>query len=445
LLALALIAAPRSALAGGLDWDVAGARAVGRAGAATVSEDGGAALLINPGGLVRRRSWRVQLGMRASDRDLTYIASDAPDSPAIGDRASPQSARQIAILGPLGPLVIGVAYLELGAMERSLPSPQDSQPAADVARLFPHRYGGTALGYQRRGLLFGASLRARPWLGVGMSLSISQVELEEQRRVWAGFSGRDTLGDPQRDLALTVSARDDFVPGINLGLLVAPPELPLEMSLSLSFTMDADLRGRAELARTRQDMFPAPEVLEPRSHATKVNPLVARAGVRYLGERVFVEAGGEVAVYRDVPLIWAVEGVRVRDQTQALGALTQVPSMVTERDHVTLRASADVEVASSFLWLCAGYAYRTGASPERSLTPAFADLDGHTLAIGAEGQWKGMTLTIGYARTLSPAADMPDSDVVLVNPFVGGSAPIGQGTYDTAYDLFAASLELAWE
>jgi hypothetical protein len=445
LLALALIVAPRSAFAGGLDWDVVGARGVGRAGAATVSEDGGAALLINPGGLVRRRAWRAQLGMRVSDRDLTYMADDAPDSPVIEDRAPPLLARQIAILGPLGPLVIGAAYLELGAMERSLPSPQGSPPIADVVRLFPHRYAGTALRYQRRGVALGASLRAGPWLGVGMSMSFSRVELEEQRHVWAGFTGRDTLGDPERDLALTISGRDDFVPGINLGLLVAPPELPVEMSLSLSFTMDADLRGRATLARTRQSMFPAPEVLDPRSHATRVHPLVARAGIRYLGERVFVEAGGDVAVYRDVPLVWDIEGVRVRDQSQVLGALTRVPSLVAERDHATLRASADVEVASSFLWLSTGYAYRMGASPERSLTPVFADLDGHTLAIGAEGQWKGMTLTIGYARTLSPAVRMPQSDIVLVNPFAGGSASTGQGSYDTAHDLFAASLELAWE
>lgn len=431
----------------GLDADIIGARGVGRAGAVSVSEDGGAALVLNPGGMVRRQAWRVQLGMRMQDDDQVFRALDAgaASSPRIENRAPPTSSPYVAIQGPIGPLVVGIAYLRLGAVAHALPRPQPNQTPEDVLRLFPHRYGGTHVVYERSALMLGAAVRARPWLGLGVAVSLASVALEEERHIWAGFAGRDVLGQPDRDLALTLFGRDRFVPGASVGALIAPQELPVEISLSLGYAMDAELGGDARLEPTRQAEYPAPALGDPVSHATLPSPLMVRAGARYLGDRVLVEAGYDMALLGDRVPVWTLQGVAVRDESQAMGELVSVPLLAAERGHATMRMAADIEVARGFLWLSAGYAYRmTGSSPTL-LTPAFADLDSHMVALGAEGQWNSITLTIGYARTWSPALRVEESRITLINPFDAGTAPTGQGTYQSSRDVVGVSLEIAWE
>jgi hypothetical protein len=102
---------------------------------------------------------------------------------------------------------------------------------------------------------------------------------------------------------------------------------------------------------------------------------------------------------------------------------------------------------SGFLWITTGYAYRTASSSQANLAPGFADLDGHILAVGAEGHWEGTTVTLGYARMLGLAADVDASEsrVAMVNPFDAGTGPASPGRYDTASDSFGIALDVAWE
>ena len=60
---------PSVARAGGLDDDRVNARAVARAGAVAVSDDGGAALMSTPAGLARRTVPRVSVGIAVRDFD----------------------------------------------------------------------------------------------------------------------------------------------------------------------------------------------------------------------------------------------------------------------------------------------------------------------------------------------------------------------------------------
>lgn len=433
--------------ADGLELDLVGARAIGRAGAVVVSGDGGGALLFNPAGIVRRGGWRVQAGMALHDSDTVYDAGG--DSPVVRDQAGAERAPDAALVGgpeSLEAWVFGVAYLETGDLSRAFPAPVPSQPAAQVARLYPHRYGGLALRYQRRTAVAGAAVRATDWLGVGVSLHASAVELSETRHVWAGFDGRDAVGDPSRDMRLSLGGRDWFVPGATLGVLVAP-ELPLELAASVSWAMDAALDGDANLATATAGVdVPTPALSDPTSRATLASPLVMRAGARYLGQRFFVEVGAEAALFpvTEPDPTWSVTGVTAVDPTGATGELGRVPSLVDRKPRATVRGAADVEVVAGFLWLTGGYAYATRGQRLDRLAPGHADLGRHTLAAGAETQWEGITLTIGYARSMSRAHTVTGSLVELVNPFDAGTGAAANGRYDAAHDAFAAAVEMAW-
>jgi len=439
-------------VAGGLELDALGARSIGRAGAVLVSGDGGTALLLNPGGLARRSSLRVQIGMAIHDDAAAFEAVDSAvtGSPVIEDLGQPVSTPFFAVQGSAGPVLLGGAYVEVGDLARSLPAPERNQLPDDVSRLFPHRYGGTSLGYQRRTVALGAAVRATDWLGVGISLTASHVELSEHRQVWAGLEIRadDTVGDSLRDLRLEVEGRDRFVPGACVGVLVAPPQLPMEIALSAGASANAALDGAANLDRTRTDEYPEPVIVgSPTSSASLAMPLSMRAGLRYLGERVSVEANAEVIFFRGDGAApdWAVDGLTARRAPGVEAALTEVPSLVSQRDHATGRMAVDVEVARGFLWLSLGYAVRAAAARREALSPAHVDLGGHTLALGAEGQWNATTLTIGYSHTFERSLTVNTSQLMLVNPFDAGTMVVGNGRYSRGHDAFGIAMEVAWE
>ena len=448
LVALAVFAPAATAFAGGLELDVVGTRALGRAGAMIVGADGATALAVNPAGMARRDSPRFQLGAALVDSDVEYT-SPVAGSPAISNRAGPTSAPQLGFQTGLGSVIVGVAYIELGDLARSLPAPAFDQPAGDVGRLFPHRYAGLALRHQRQALMVGAAIRITEWLGVGVAGTAARVELSETRHVWAGFDGRDPIGVADRDLRLELSGTDSFVPGSTVSALIAPPRLPLELAVSTSLSAATDIDGDARLSSTSRAQFPQPRSFGATARAELAGTAVVRAGVRYLGERVIAEASGELSYYLGSggnPR-WDTANLEVIDESTAEGELTQLSSLVTQRDHGAVRGSVEVDVVGGFLWLTSGYAYRTAAGAERLLAPGFADLDSHTVAVGVEGTWQGTTLSIGYARTMSRTVtvDPADSGVEMVNPFDAGTLMVGGGTYDVATDAFALTLEVAWE
>ncbi|HTM22510.1 MAG TPA: hypothetical protein VL172_18440 [Kofleriaceae bacterium] len=446
LAALLTLLAAGPARADELQEDLVAPRGIGRAGAVTVSEDGGAALLLDPGALARRGGRRLQLAVAVHDRDARFRASDAPDSPAIADRGPAATFPLLAFAAELGPIIAAAAYLETGDLERALPAPAFDQPGADVLRLYPHRYAGTALGFHRRTLAAGAAVRATSWLGLGAAVTASDVSLSETRTAWGGFSGRlEELGDPEYDLELHLTGADHFVPGASAGALIAPAELPLEMALSVQWSTAAALSGDAEIRSTRSTQG---DNQGPGTGTTSLaSPLTARAGLRYLGDRILAEAGGELTFYPGEPdqRDWTLTGVAVVDRQNIPYHPASAPSLIAQRDHAAVRAAVDVEVARGFLWLTAGYAYRTPACPRARLSPVAGDLGGHTLAAGAEGQLDQITFTIGYARTWAAAVIPETTDVWIVDPFGGDTGPSALGRHDRAVDSFGAALEVAWE
>ncbi|HKE18828.1 MAG TPA: hypothetical protein VKB80_28330 [Kofleriaceae bacterium] len=452
--ALVVIAAlPGRARAGGLDFDLLGGRSIAHAGATTVSVDGGAALVGNPAGLARTSSLRVQLGVALHDDDASFRAPDAAamNSPTVADRSEPVLAPSGAFQGALGPVVLGAAVLELGHLERLLPAPSFNQTDEDVVQLYPHRYGGLELGYRRRAAVAGAAMRIGEWLGVGISLGASDVELDERRRMWAGFADRDQLTSPARDLDLSLHARDRLVPFAGAGVLVAPPSLPIEVGAAVSWSADADLDGDVALDDTADHPFPEPiSNGEPPGASLRLGmPTVLRAGARYVGDRLLVEVGADLTRYRSsgkLP-VWHTTGAAVRDDTGVTADVGDVPSLVALRDHSALRGAVDVEIVPGLLWLTAGYAHASGATARSRLSPAFGDLAGHTVSLGAEATWNQITIDVGLARRLSPSVDVAagDSHVEMQNPFDAGTADAGAGRHGRAHDAVGLTMEVAWE
>jgi hypothetical protein len=437
----ALLARP--AAADGLESQ--SARAIGRAGAALVGDDGGTALLASPGGLVRRSVWRMQLGVSLHDRDLDYRARSTDGNvPVIEDHGPPTVAPELALQGPVGPVVVGAAYLEPTAMTRALPEPSFSDMAAE----FPHRYAGTALAYRERTFITGAAIRASDWLGLGASLSVTHLRLTERRNVRAGRGDPEVPDALTRDLVVTTRGS-----GLGLaaaaGALLAPPSLPLELAASVRIAGGARVRGPAAASPLGKMIdwpdFPAVTLASPEAMATLPPVLVARAGARWLGERALVEIGGDVTAPLDTAGAWRVTGVQVTDETGSVAEIPALPVLLDRQTHAAVRAAADVEAIPGFLWLSVGYAYRTRATPLRRTTPAFADLGGHTVAAGIEVYGSGMVLSVGYAHTEPTSRTVTSGDLGTISLFDADAEAVGLGTYRSAHDAFGAALEISWE
>jgi len=352
----------------------------------------------------------------------------------------------------LGPVVLGGAVLVAGSLERTLPAPQVGQPAADVERLFPHRYGGLELDFRRRVIVLGAATRIGEWLGVGLAAGAADVTFGERRRLWAGFAGRtadEQVGAAAWDVDLSLRATDHFVPLAAGGVLVAPPQLPIEMALALTWSADAYPDGDASLIAAGDS---APIIVDTGAGAELrvASPTTLRTGLRYLGERFIAEAAADLVWYREAGKlpVWRVHGLAVSDVLSGrVDPIERVPSLASVRDHAVLRGAVDIETVPGLLWLTAGYAFATAGTARARVSPVFGDTGGHTLAIGLEATWNLTTITLGYARLVSPTRtiDADDTAVEVVNPFEAGTRPAAPGRLGHAHDAVGLTIEVAWE
>ena len=441
--ALAIAAlAPSPAAADGLA-ELPTPRAIGRAGAGLVSDDGGGAVLANPAGMARRDTTRVQVGGVAVDHDLSYRSAQ-PAAPDISDAGAPALAPLVAAQTTIGPLVVGAAYATTAQRERRLPVPRPDQSDADVVRLFPHRYAGLSSTVKRRTAAAAAAVRATDWLAVGLTVSLSRAELDERRRLWAGFGGRDPLASASRDVELGLDGVDAVVPAAGLGALIAPASAPLEIALAASWSDDVDVDGDAAASA---DGTPQVSARRARARTEVAAPLLLRAGVRWLGERWAAEVGGDLWILPggiDRPR-WRVDGLDVIDDTGLRAPIDDVPSLLAQRSHGALRAAIDAEVLAGFVWLTAGWAWSGAATPADRQTPAFADLGGHTAALGVEIATGGITVTAGWSRLFGTTRWAEPGAVPRENPFDAGTEPANTGRYQGSRDVIGVAVELALE
>lgn len=438
----AVIAASPAAVAGGLVVTSASPRAIGRAGAGTVGDDGGGALVVNPAAIARRDGTRAQIGFAFFDDELAW-QSASPDAPIARDQAPSSVAPIAAALGSIGPWVIGAAVMTSAVQDRALRPPRDLPPD-QFGVAFDYRYAGIAGSLRRDTVAVGAARRIGDSLAVGLSLSGARVTVTEVRRIWAGFGGRDGIGEPEQDVEIAFAGEDRFVPTAVAGILVAPGDSTLELGASIAWTQTLEIDADVGTATTPQMGGPAvPET--PRAASLRVRqPLTMRAGGRYLGERFVIEVGGELSrAPRGSALTrWNVEGMRVVDRSTLETVVARVPSRLSLRSHGAIRTAVDVELIGGFLWATVGYAYAMGAVAESRLSPVFGDLGGHTLGLGLEAAAGGFTATLGWSRTWASARPGDHSALELDNPFRAGDRAVPDGVYDGSSDQIGILLDV---
>lgn len=422
--------------AGGPEGDPPSARGLGHAGAALVSDDGLGALLGCPAGLARRGELRAQLGGAIVEDDVGYTDGLHP---TVGDRGASALSPTVVGVGTLGPLVLGAGFAVTETFDRRLPAPGPDDDAATAA-LYPHRYAGTEVRWSRRTLALAGAWRATDWLAIGAGLTLAQVELREARRLWAGFDGRDPLGEPGRDVAITLSGSDGLVPGGALGAFVAPASVPLELALGAAWSADVHADGDATLATRSPVTILAPA---PRARARYGSPLTVHAGARWLGERYAVEAALSAWLYPTGHRAWDLTGVRLVDESGVEASVLSLATRLAPTRRLAGRAAVDLEAVPGWLWLSLGYGYAVVAGDAATDTTAAFDPGGHTLGGGLEVTAGPATLTLGVARHLAARRTTTAPGLAFDNPFAGGAGPANLGRHEASRDEVAVAVELA--
>lgn len=436
------------AYAGPFDPAGGSPRAIGRAGVGAVSDDGGGALQINPAGIARRDSWRIQLGVGFLDDGISWTGTDAPLS---RDQAGTSLLPTVSVIGSFGAWIIGAGVMTSGAMKRALRDPADvptdSIHPTGKPRPFEYRYAGIEAGLRRDTFVLGVARRVTDSVALGVSTGLSRIAAHETRRMWVGFENatQGGLANPVRDLQVSLEG-DTIVPHATLGTLIAPEGTPLELGLSIGWVKRPTVRGSVRGASFDADDGPVFRASSPKASLIVRQPIAIHAGGRYVGDRFTVEIGGDLwfASEKAREVAWELEGVRVANSAMAQGVETDldaVPSRYTLRSHSAIRVAGDVEIISGFLWATAGYAFTIGGSTEARLSPTFGDLGGHTIALGVEGTKGGVTYTIGWSRTMSKVRSQ-ESELRLDNPFAAGDMFVPDGIYDASSDQFGVLLDL---
>ena len=417
-------------------------RAIARAGAGTVGDDGGGALLVNPASLARREGKRIQLGAAIVDDSVTFDPAVA-GAPHAHDQAGSSLAPLAAVQGSIGEWVLGAGVMTAAVTSRALRPPSDL-PAAEVGAGFSYRYTGIAGTIRRDTVSLGAARRLGESVALGLSVGASRVQVSERRRIWAGFGGRDSKpthpigADSFRDVELGFSGEDGFAPRAVLGVFVAPVDTPVEIGASISWEATANVAGNATALGT--PMGPTAVTTLPSASLSLAEPWTLRAGARYVGERLVLELDADLWLFRPSAEteVWDVRGVRIVDSAPVPSPsavdLTRVPSRISERTRGAVRAAADVELMGGFLWALGGISFTTLGTPVARLSPTFADLGGTTLGLGLELNAGSFSITLGWSRTWSIARTQTSSLDHLDNPFGAGDAAVPTGRYDATAD-----------
>jgi hypothetical protein len=387
-------------------------------------------LLVDPAALAGRSTLRVEVGTAFVDDDVSWTPND-PSAPVARGQIGALAMPMVGVVIPIGDWLIGAGAMTSAVSDRSLTRPQI--PPQAFGAQFQYRYAGLGGGVRRDTVTAGAARRLGDEVAVGFAVGVSRVLVAETRDVWAGFSGIHPPGDPRDDLTLALTGEDDFTPSAVGSLILAPEDTALELAVSVSYEAAAHLSGGLDTATTAGG--PVATTHTPTVRMDLPQPWTIRTGARYAGERWIAEVDGDLWVFpsRAKDEDWTLTGVSVT----ARGLTVAMPSVVSRlapQTHGAVRGALDVALIPGFLWATAGYAYTTQGTPEARLSPTFADLGGHTVALGLEANAGGYTVTLGASRTWSVATRRESSELAIDNPFNAGTAMIPNGIYDGTID-----------
>ncbi|HEY5920460.1 MAG TPA: outer membrane protein transport protein, partial [Kofleriaceae bacterium] len=257
------------------------ARAIGRAGVGTVSDDGGGAVMANPAAIARREGTRLQLGLSFIDDEMYWLASQT--APAVRDQSSSRIVPMIAIEGAIKNWIVGIAAGTTVRNERVLRRP-GSIPPTQFRNSFEYRYTGLSGSIRRDTVALAGAHRLTDSIAIGLSLSTSRMSITESRRLWAGDINRvvlglpqpDRLGDPAHDVELAMSATDNFVPSAVAGVLIAPEDSRIELAASVTWNAPARVTGDIVSTNEADQQLALPSVEDATARLEVEQPIVAR-------------------------------------------------------------------------------------------------------------------------------------------------------------------------
>lgn len=415
-------------------------RAIGRAGTATVGDDGGGALLINPAAMARRDTWRLELGVAAVEDTMRWQSDVEASALAIG-RGGTRLQPIGAAIGGVAGWVLGIGVMTAGASDRSFVRPGDAH--GDLGSSYDYRYAGIDGAYRRDSLMLGAARRLGESWALGLSVGASRVAVVEQRRIWAGFGGRDAIGAPGSDVELRLTGSDDFALSAVAGVMYAPIDTQIELGGSIAWARTVQLSGSATAIGTPGG--PSTTLYGGDTALSVRQPLTLRAGARYVGDRVVAELGGDLWLLAPEAEAtrWTLHWLEITDPSGYAVYLHSLPSRISQHTHVAVRTAVDLSLVPGFLWGTAGYAFSTLGTPAERLSPTFGDLGGHTLGLGLETTAGGFTVMLGWSRTWSIETQAPTM-LTLDNPFHAGDRYVPSGGYGGHIDQVGVMLEVEW-
>jgi len=284
---LALVAAPASALAGGLFIPGTGTQAQARGGAFVAKADDPSALFHNPAGFAGQDGWAIHIGANLVNYNVTFTRDGAyekpvgtnldyqgQDYPTVEDQSKPALG-----LGPfqIVPLVSVAGTVKVPGLPRrlhigfGLMAPQaypersfgeDYQFEADPAEPPPPtRYDVVSQSAATAMPSLALAYRVHPKVDVGGRFTWGFASLKATDYVWGVRNYEEWIASDGR---FDVDVSDPFVPGFGLGVL-ARPTSSLELGASWSSALDVKAKGRGG-SRLGSDLglsADEPDMIEP--------------------------------------------------------------------------------------------------------------------------------------------------------------------------------------
>lgn len=461
--ATALFASP--AFAGGFEIPDNGAKAVSRGSAFTVRADDLTAIAHNPGGLARLRGTHVLYSHNVIHAPMTFTraASAVPQN----ESNDPGST------DPLAPVSNQTPWFALGGMFVA-----STDFGLDGWTFAIGAYGPNAAGSQKWDVRGG-----QRWMLVELEALIVYYSLAVaygQKDKWGVGATFQIAHQPQTKLSLVVDGTPggaqnpyysptDVLATLSLAATPAPtlivggwvrPIPSLEFGIS-GRVVPVNLAATGDIALTNTpggSKFSDSQLAVEGSAArlTLVIPPTARAGVRYRHldgekERFDVELN---VVYEAWSMLdrYSVE----LDGIIKLFAAHEAPDVTIEKrwkDTLSVRLGGTYNFDAP-LSLSAGAFYETGAVPNAYTHLDFPSFDRVGLSAGVSGEVGKLTWTLAYAHIFqeSRTVDERFAKVYQQRPISEcpdgcdgyDPVPANAGTFESSYDIFAASLGFAF-
>jgi long-chain fatty acid transport protein len=408
LLALALAAAPSSALAAGFYFTDSGTRAIGRGSAVVASVDDLSALYHNPAALARLRQAQAFVSLSGVDQYVEFDRMDEPDEdldfapiynqgpymmvPGLGLSHTFGVPRTTFAIGFISPQAPDVLYVADGAQRYSL-----------IDQLLWEFAGVAGVGVQVTDwLAIGGTFQARI-LRADMELAITTLDGDE----------------PANDIDIRFEIADWFAPNFSLGVLADPtPWMTIGASLQPATTyhpvgtISADFEGHAF-----EGFLDGTHFVDEDVSSTITMPAIARAGIDiHPSDKWDVELAGawegwhvwDEIVITDVDLVVKVDPDGFIPEDAVVTNDIVIPANYL--DVWSVRLGGDYDVNDKVTVRTGGY-YETSAVPKAFQGVTLVDGPKIGAGLGAGVHLGRFDIDAAFGQTWILPRDITDSEL----------------------------------